>query len=219
MGGIRPPRRISDTIRGSSSPPRDVPGTVPNVPAGLGARSHPPTGDRDHADQRGPRDHPRTGPRIQQPPVSRRKVVRWLETRDRLLAPEPVRTPDTVQDGNTLLGTTSSQKRGLPSINRPQGCLLPDTRSSLLQEAPPIRVKRDGLSVQGPVLRTLDCPTGVHESFRGSLSLGLLSWGPPAAILGRLADPGLLGGQDQTARKPTPLALPLPWDSHKRAEV
>ena len=69
------------------------------------------------------------------------------------------------------------------------------------------------------MLRTLDRPTGVHESFRSSLSLGPLSWSPPTAIPGRLADPGLLGGQDQTARKPTPLALPLPRDSHKRAEV
>ena len=85
--------------------------------------------------------------------------------------------------------------------------------------APPIHVKRYGLSVQGPVLRTLDCPTGVHESFRSSLSLGPPSWGPPAAIPGRVADPGLLGGQDQTARKLTPLALPLLQDSHKRAEV
>ena len=84
---------------------------------------------------------------------------------------------------------------------------------------PPIRVKQDGLSVQGPVLQTLDRPTGVHESFRSSLSLGPLTWGPPTVIPGRLADPGLLGGQDQTARKPTPLALPLPRDSHKRAEV
>ena len=52
LGGIRPPRRIPDAIRGSSSPPREVPCTVPNVPAGLGALSRPPTGDRDHADQR-----------------------------------------------------------------------------------------------------------------------------------------------------------------------
>ena len=69
------------------------------------------------------------------------------------------------------------------------------------------------------MLQTLDRPTGVHESFRSSLNLGPLLWGPPTAIPGRLVDPGLLGGQDQTARKPTPLALPLPRDSHKRAEV
>ena len=69
------------------------------------------------------------------------------------------------------------------------------------------------------MLRILDCPTGVHKSLRSSLSLGPLSWGPPAAIPGQLADPGLLGGQDQTARKLTPIALLLPRDSHKRAEA
>ena len=198
-------------------PLREVPGTVPNVPAELRVLSRPPTGDRDHADQRGPRDRPRARPQILQLPIPHRKLVRWLATSDRPLAPEPVRTPDTVQDGNTLIGTTRGQKRGLPSLNRPQGCILPDPRSSLLQEAPLIRVKRDGLPVQGPVLRAFDRATGIRESFRSSLSLGPLSWGPPTAIPGRLADPGVLGDQDQTTRKPTSFALPLPRD--KRTEV
>ena len=91
-------------------PPREIPGAVPNVPAGFGARSRFPGRDQDHDDKRGTRNSSRPGPRFLQPPVPSRKVFRWLETRHRPLAPKRVRSSDTIQDGNTRPGSFSVRK-------------------------------------------------------------------------------------------------------------
>ena len=53
LGGIRPPRRILDTIQGPPSPPHKIPGPVSNVPAGFGACSRSPRGDRHNDGERG----------------------------------------------------------------------------------------------------------------------------------------------------------------------
>ena len=117
------------------------------------------------------------------------------------------------------LSPSCSQERRLPRLDRPQGRLLPDPGSPLLQEAPPFCFKRYGLPVQSPVFRVIDCPASVHKSFRGGLFLGTLPWSPHSAIPGRLADPVYLGGQDKATREPTPRTLPLPRHSHKQREV
>ena len=131
MGGIRPPRQIPDTIQGSSSPPRKIPGSVPNVPAGFGARSCSPGRDQDHDGERGSRDSSRPRPWFLQPPVPSRKVFGRLETRNRPLAPERVRSSNTIQDGNNQLGSSCGQERRLPRLDRPQGRLLSDPRKLL----------------------------------------------------------------------------------------
>ena len=219
LGGIRHPRQIPDTIQGSSSPPSKIPSSVPNVPAGFGASSRSPGRDQDHDDKRGSGNNSRPGPRFLQPPVPSRKVFRWLETRHRPLAPERVRSSDTIQDGNTRLGSSCDQKRRLPRLDRPQRRLIPDSRSSLLQKAPPFCVRRYGLPVQGPMFRVVNRSRSVHEGFRSGLSLGPLPRSLPATVPGRLADPVLLRGQDQATHETTPHTLLLPQHSHKRGEV
>ena len=126
LGGIRPPRRIPDTIQGSSSPLRKIPSPVPNVPAGFGAHSRSPGRDQDHDGERGSRNNSRPVPRFLQPPVPSRKVFRRLETRNRPLTPDLVRSSNTIQNGNSQLGSSCGQEGRLPRLNRPQGHLLPD---------------------------------------------------------------------------------------------
>ena len=67
--------------------------------------------------------------------------------------------------------------------------------------------------------RTVKRPTGLHESFCNSVSLGPLSRSSTSLVSGRLAGPGLLGDRSQAARPRTALALPLPRHSDKRREV
>ena len=216
LGSIRPPRQISDTIQGSSSPRLKILGSIPDVPAGFGARSCSPGRDQDNDGERGSRNSFRPRPWFLQLPVPSRKVFGRLETRNRPLAPERVRSSNTIQDGNTQLGSSCGQERRLPHLDRPQGRLLPDSSSPLLQKAPLFRLKRYGLPVQSSVFRVIDRPASVHKSFRGGLVLGSLSRSPPATIPGRLADPVLLGGQDKATRESTPRTLPLPRHSYKQ---
>ena len=94
------------------------------------------------------------------------------------------RSADAFQDGNTKLSSAGGQEERLPRLNRPQGRLLPDSSSSLLQEAPSFRLERYGLPIQSPMFRSGNRPASVHKSFRGDLGLGALSRGPPATIPG-----------------------------------
>ena len=216
LGSIRPPRQILDTIQGSSSPPRKIPGSIPDIPAGFGARSCSPGRDQDNDGERGSRNSFRPRPWFLQLPVPSRKVFGRLETRNRPLTPERVRSSNTIQDENTQPGSSCGQERRLPHLDRPQGRLLPDSSSPLPQKAPPFRLKRYGLPVQSSVFRVIDRPASVHKSFRGGLVLGSLSRSPPATIPGRLADPVLLGGQDKATGESTPRTLPLPRHSYKQ---
>ena len=91
----------------------------------------------------------------------------------RPLSSERIHPADPVQDGNPKFRPLSSQRERLPCLHRPQGRVLPGTRTSHFQEATSIRLKRQGLPVQGTVLRPLDRPTGVQEVLRGRSLLGL----------------------------------------------
>ena len=219
LGGIRPPRRVPDTIQGSPSSPQWIPGPVSNLQAGFGACSRSPRGDRHHDDERGSGNSFRPRPWFLQLPLPSGEILRRLATRNRPLTTERVRPTDPIQDGNAKLSPADSQEERLPRLDRPQGRLLPDFSPSLFQKAPSFCLERHGLPIQGSMFRTVDRPTGVHESFRGGFFLGSRSRNLPAAVPGRLADLVHLADQDQTTRRPTPLTLPLPRHSNKHGEV
>ena len=219
LGGVRPSRGIPNPLPGPASPPRQVPGIVSNVPGRLSASSRPPSGSREHGNEGSRGDCTRSGSRLLQPPLSGRKDIRRLETRDRPLPSQRVRTTNPVQDGNCRRGAHLCQRGRLTSLRGPERCVLPDPHPSLLQEVAPFRLGRDGPSVQGALLRTVNRPTGLHESFCNCVSLGPLSRSSTSPVSGRLAGPGILGDQSQAARPRTALALSLPRHSDKRREV
>ena len=79
-------------------PPRQVAGIVPNVPARLSAGSRPPSGSREHDNEGSPGDRTRSGSRLLQPPLSSRKGIRRLETRDRPLPSQRIRTTNPLNE-------------------------------------------------------------------------------------------------------------------------
>ena len=206
LGGVRPPRQVPDTINGPPSSPCYIPGPVSNLPAWVAAGSFSFYGDRHHGYERSARDNPKPRPRLLQPPLPSGESSRRLAPRNQPLSTERVRPTDPVQNGNSKFRPSNSQKERLPSLDRPQGRLLPDSSASLFQEAASLRLERHGLPVQGTMFRPVDRPTGIHESVRGGLFLGSRPRNPPATIPGRLADLVLLGEQDKTTRRsPTSL--------------
>ena len=110
LGGIRPPRRVLDTIQGSPSSPRWIPGPVSNLPAGFGACSLSPHGDRHHDDKRGAGNSFRPRPWFLQSPLPSGEILRQLAPRNRPLTTERVHPTDPVQDGNTKLSPADSQE-------------------------------------------------------------------------------------------------------------
>ena len=136
-----------------------------------------------------------------------------------LSPPQQMRTTNPIQDGDHRLSTPLGQKWRLPSLRGPERRVLPDPHPPLIQEVALFLHGRDGPSVQGTLLRTVNRPAGLHESFRNSVSLGPLPRSSTSPISGQLVGPGLLGDQSQAACPRTTLALSLPRHSDKRREV
>ena len=177
-------------------PPSSLrPGTVPNVPLRLSKSSRPASRGRDYVVEGSLGESLRSGTRLLQPSLPGGKGVRRLETRDR-----PLSFP-------------LSEEGRLPGLYQPEGCILPNTRPRLLQEMAPFRFERDGPSIQGPVLRVIDCPVGLHQSLHYSVGLGPRPWGSSSPVPGQLAGPGLYRGQSQTARPGPSIPVQLPRGS------
>ena len=100
----------------------------------------------------------------------------------------------------------------------PERCIFPNTCSGI-EEAIEVPVRRGSLPVQGLVLWTVDCPSGLHQGVCSSLCMGSLPQDSSSQVPGQLAGLGLLGGHGQKERSGSALALSLPRDSDKQGEV
>ena len=101
-------------------------------------------------------------------------LVEKVTSRDRPLSPERVCFANSIQDGDSCLHASVHPTGGFPSFHRSEGRVFPDTRSSVIEEAIEVPVRRDSLSVQGPMLRTVDCPSGLHSGVCSGICMGSL---------------------------------------------
>ena len=88
---------------------------------------------------------------------------RRLASRDRLVSPERVRPPDSVQDENSRFCTVICQRGGFSSFPGSEGRVLSDPNPSILKEAIEVHVGGDGLPVPSPVFRTVDRSPGSSQ--------------------------------------------------------
>ena len=184
MGGFRPQGGIPNTVPTPAPPPSQFPGIVSNITLRLAKSSRPASRGRDYDFEGGLEESPRSGSRLLQSPLPGGKGVRRLETCDRPLSFQRVRTTNSFQDGNCLLSPPLGKEGRLPGLYRPEGPLLPDTRPRLLQKMAPFRFGRNSSSVQSPLLRVVNCPAGLHQSLRDSVGLGPRLRGPSSPVPG-----------------------------------
>ena len=97
-----------------------------------------------------------------------------------------------------------------------EGHVFPGTRSSVVEKAIEVPVGGDSLSVQGPVLQAVDCPSGLHKGVCSCVCEGALPRDSSSQVPGRLAGPRLFGDGGQKERPGSALALSLPQDCDKR---
>ena len=112
-----------------------------------------------------------------------------------------------------------SVREGFSSFLGSEGCVLSDLDPRIIEEAVEVHVGGDSLSVQSPVLRTVDCSPGFYPGLRGSVSLGTLPRDQTAPLPGRLVGSRLFGEESQTVSPGAPLDLSHPRDCNKREEV
>ena len=76
------------------------------------------------------------------------------------------------------------------------------------------------LPVHGPVLWTVDCPSGLYQCvFCRGLCVGSVPWDSSSRVPGRLAGPRLLGGSGHKERSGSAVVLSLPRDRDKKGVV
>ena len=142
-----------------------------------------------------------------------------LASHDRPLSPERVCSANSVQDGDSSLCVPLRLRGGFPSFHRSEGRVFPDARSSVVEEAVEVPVRRDSLLVQGPVLWTVDCPSGLHQGVCSRVCVGAVPRDSSSSVPGRLAGPRFFGSGDQKEHPGSALGLSLSQDRDKREEV
>ena len=150
-----------------------------------------------------------SGPWLLQSPFPGGKGDGGLTSCDRLLSPERVCSANSVQDGDCNLRASLRPRGRFPSFHRSEGRVFTDTRSSVVEEAFEVPVTGDSLSVQGPVLWTVDCPSGLHSGVCNRLCVGSLPRDLSSQVPGRLAGPHLFGDGGQKECPGSALTLSL----------
>ena len=158
LGGIGPSGQISRPVFGFSSSPRPLSGIVSDVSGGVSSVSCAPSGDREDVGQRHIGDRSQSRTRLLQSPFSGGKGDRRLASCDQPLSPERVCSSNPVQDGDSCFGAALHPRGRFPSFLGLEGRVFSNTRSSVLVKAIVFHIRGDSLPVQGPVLRTVDCP-------------------------------------------------------------
>ena len=216
LGGDRPSGRLPCPVLGLSSSPISHTGIVSDVLGRLSSGSSLVARGRGDACQRCLRNRPRSGSRPLQSPLPGGEGDWWLETCDRSLTFERLRPADVVQDGNSRFGAVVCQRGGFSSFLGSERCVLSDPDPRIIEEAVEVHVGGDSLSVQSPVLRTVDCSPVLYQGLRGSVSLGTLPRDQTAPLPGRLVGSFLFGEEGQAVGQEAPLALSHPRDCDKR---
>ena len=193
LGSDRSPRWLPCSLQGLSSSPFSHPGIVSDVPCRLSSGLSLAARGRGDACQRSLRNCPRSGSRLLQLSFPGGEGLWWLETRDRSLTPERVRSATSVQDGNSRFCTVICQRGGFSSFLGSEGRVLSDPSPSIFEEAIEVHVGGDGLPVLSPVFRTVDCSPGLHENLRSRVSMVTLSRDQTSLLPGRLVGSCLLG--------------------------
>ena len=116
-------------------PPSQFPGIVSNIPLRLSKSSRPASRGRDYDFEGGLGESRRPGSLLLQPLLPGGKGVRRLETRDRPLPFQRVRTTNSFKMETASSVLLSVRKGDFLASYRPERRLLPDTRSRLCQQA------------------------------------------------------------------------------------
>ena len=157
--------------------------------------------------------------RLLQPSFCSNEGVGVVASGNRSITFEPQGVEDTVQDGDYPVHSVVSPQRGLDGLHRSQRCLSSDSNPSRFQEVSEGHGLREGLSVQGPLLRAVHGYAGLHaghdSGFGNSTQIRLLS----STLSGRLADLGVLPRAGSPVFEDSSSSLQLSGDCRQLREV
>ena len=130
--------------------------------------------------------------RLLQPSFCSNEGLGVVASGNRSFSIEPQGVEDTVQDGDYPVHSVVSPQRGLDGLYRSQRCLSSDSNPSGFQEVSEVHGLRQGLSVQGPLLRAVHGSAGLHSGHGAGFDNSTQFRHSSSTLSGRLADSGVL---------------------------
>ena len=126
---------------------------------------------------------------------------------------------DTVQDGDYPVHSVVSPQRGLDGLHRSQRCLSSDSNPSGFQEVSEVHGLRQGLLVQGPLLRSVHGSAGLHTGHGSGFGYFTQFRHSSSPLSGRLADSGVLPRAGSPVFEDSASSLQLSGDCRQLGEV
>ena len=217
MGSGGTAGRLSDPLRPSASSIR-----VPNLSAGVlptlhqGSRLKP--GTSEPSSEGGSRTSPSVS-RFLQPSLPRQEGFGVLAPHHRSVDPESLRHLIALPHGDSSVSPELHPPRRLDDLPGPARRISSGSSSSRFASLSSLRAGREALPIQGPLLRSHDSASSLHEDYGTSVRHPPQAWGQDASLPGRLAHPGLFRNRLSSVEGQAPDSLYRTWHPGQPHEV
>ena len=217
MGSGGTAGRLSDPLRPSASSIR-----VPNLSAGVlptlhqGSRLKP--GASEPSSEGGSRTSPSVS-RFLQPSLPRQEGFGVLAPHHRSVDPESLRHLIALPHGDSSVSPELHPPRRLDDLPGPARRVSSGSSSSRFASLSSLRGGREALPIQGPLLRSHDRASSLHEDYGTSVRHPPQAWGQDASLPGRLAHPGLFRNRLSSVEGQAPGSLYRTWHPGQPHEV
>ena len=208
---------LSDPLRPSASSIR-----VPNLPAGVLPTLHQGSRLKPGASKPSSEGGSRTSPSVSvflQPSFPRQEGFGVLAPHHRSVDPEPLRHLVTLPHGDSSVSPELHSSRRLDDLPGPARRVSSGSSSSRFALFSSLRGRREALPIQGPLLRSYDRASSLHEDYGTSVRHPPQAWGQDASLPGRLAHPGLFRNRLSSVEGQAPSNLYRTWHPGQSHEV
>ena len=125
----------------------------------------------------------------------------------RSVDPEPLHHLVTLSHGDSSVNPEFHPPRRLDSLPGPAGHFPSGSSASRFASLSSLRDGREVVTVQGPLLRSVNCAPGLHEDYGPSVRHPPQVRGQVSPLPGRLAHPGLSRNRLLSVKGQTPIEL------------
>ena len=217
MGSGGTAGRLSDPLRPSSSSIR-----ASALPAGVLPTLHQGSRLKPGASRPSSEGGSRTSPSVSgflQPSIPRQEGFGVLAPHHRFVDPERLHHLVTLPHGDSSVSPEFHPSRRLDDLSGPARRVSSGSSSSRFASFSSLRGRREALPVQGPLLRSYDRASSLHEDYGTSVRHPPQAWGQDASLPGRLAHPGLFKDRLSSVEGQAPVSLYRTWHPGQPHEV
>ena len=205
-----PLRPSTSSIRASALPA----GVLPSVHQG--SRLNP--GASKPSSEGGSRASP-TVSGFFQPSLPRPEGFGVVAPHHRSVDPERIHHLVTLPHGDSSVSPEFHPPRRLDDLPGPAGRIPSGSSASRFASLPSLRGSREALPVQGPLFRSYNRASSLHEDYGTSVRHPPQARGQDASLPGRLAHPGLYGNRLHSVKGQAPISLHRTWHPGQLQEV